>query len=123
MSYTNIKLPHFPNILRSILNSFYFKNILKKILVTKFSLFKVTNKIGKINPILNGHKTVSYTNIKFPHFFLYIRVYSEQLLFKNKLWFRSFCCLKYNQIDKINPILNSPKLGPNIFFSTFFLYN
>ena len=68
VSYTNIKLPHFPNILRSILNNFYFKNILKKILVKKFSLFKVTNKIGKINPILNGHKTVSYTNIKLPHF-------------------------------------------------------
>ena len=25
VSYTNIKLPHFPNILRSILKSFYFK--------------------------------------------------------------------------------------------------
>ena len=24
-------------------------------MVKKFSLFKVTNKIGKINPILNGH--------------------------------------------------------------------
>ena len=25
-------------------------------------------QIDKINPILNGHKTVSYTNIKLPHF-------------------------------------------------------
>ena len=56
------------NILRSILNSFYFKNMLKKILVKKFTLFKVTNKIGKINPILYGHKSVSYANIKLPHF-------------------------------------------------------
>ena len=68
VSYTNIKLPCFPNILRSILNNFYLKDILKKILVKKFSLFKVTNKIGKINPILNVHKTVSDTNIKLPHF-------------------------------------------------------
>ena len=68
VSFTNIKLPHFPDILRSILNSFYFKNILKQFLVIKFSLFKVTNKIGKINPILNGHKTVIYSNIKLPHF-------------------------------------------------------
>ena len=29
VSFTNIKLPHFPNIFRSILNSFYFKIILK----------------------------------------------------------------------------------------------
>ena len=68
VNYTNIKLPCFPNILRSILNSFYLKNILKKILVKKFSLFKVTNKIVKINPILNVHKTVIDTNIKLPHF-------------------------------------------------------
>ena len=68
ISFTNIKLPHFPNILRSILNSFYLKNILKTFLVKKFSLFKVTYKIGKMNPILNGHETVSYTNIKLPYF-------------------------------------------------------
>ena len=65
-NYTNIKLPHFPNIFRSILTSFYLKNILKYILVQKLSLLRVTNKIGKINPILNGHTTVSYPNIKLP---------------------------------------------------------
>ena len=37
-------------------------------LVKKLSSFRVTNKIGKIIPILNGHKTVSYTNIKLPLF-------------------------------------------------------
>ena len=42
--------------------------------------------------------------------------------FKNKFWFRSFCCLGYNQIDKINPILNDPKICPTIFFSIFFLF-
>ena len=66
--YTNKKLPHFSNIFRLILNSFYLKYILKKILVQKLALFRITNKICKINPILNGRKTVTYTNKKLPHF-------------------------------------------------------
>ena len=58
-SYTNIKLHHFPNMLGSTVyleQLFYFKNILKYILVLKLLLFRVTNQIGKINPILNGPK-------------------------------------------------------------------
>ena len=54
----------------------------------------------------------------------YIEVYSEQLLLKNifKINFGSeaFGCLEHNQTDKINPILNSPKLVQKTFFKIFF---
>ena len=89
-------------------------------------MFKVTNKIGKINPILNGHKTVSYTNIKLPHFPNTLGSILNSFYFKNifKISFGSeaFAAYSYNQIDKINLILNSPKLGPkNVFLHFFFI--
>ena len=67
-SYKNIKLAHIPNIFRSFLNSFYFESILKYLLVKKLLLYRVTNKIGEINHILNNPKSVRYKNIKLDHF-------------------------------------------------------
>ena len=54
-------------------------------MVQKLSLFRITNKICKINPILNGRKTVIYTNKKLPHFSNNFRLILNSFYFKNIL--------------------------------------
>ena len=54
-------------------------------MVQKFSFFRVTNKIDKINPILHGHKTVSSTNIKLPHFSNTLRSILNRFYFLDSL--------------------------------------
>ena len=81
-------------------------------LVLKFSLFRVTNKIGKINPILNVNTTVIQI-LNCLTFLTCWGLFWSTFTFKyikNKFWIRRFCYREYNQIVKINPILNSPKI-------------
>ena len=68
--------------MRQLTTRFNLKYILKKNLVQKLALFRITNKICKINPILNGRKTVTYTNKKLPHFSNIFKAHSKQLLLK-----------------------------------------
>ena len=54
-------------------------------MVQKLSLFRITNKICKINPILNNRQTVIYTNKKLPHFSNNFRLILNSFYFKNIL--------------------------------------
>ena len=97
------------------LSKFSFLNFHSIICFTKKS---VSSNLLKRNPnIKQIFKKITKLTLLYLIFWILFWTAFTLNIFWKKFW---FCCLEYNKIDKINPILNSPKIGSKIFCHNFF---